>query len=219
MMSPMPLGLPPRYLGVWRRALLSTPERTDTTSWVHWLQTTHWHGDLRVPADGNRRLAQGFGGLTTVARPDPKLPEVCTWHRRIDLEPPGPAPDEGHMVFESHDRVVETGIHGPYLEVWERVPESIGPTLAMGRGPAHAPELFLVAGRCAMHLRPAERRSDFRIAYGLLDGEHWNITRATHVEYEGLRMACAWRAEGDGYFLMGHRDLAGHWLGLDTSHR
>lgn len=203
--------VPPRYLGVWRRSLLRTPDRTDATSWVHWLQTEHWHGDLRVPADGNRRLAQGFGGLTTVAQPDPARPEVCTWHRHIDLEPPRPTPDEGHMVFEGDDRVVETGVHGPYLEVWERVPESLGPTLALVRGPAHAPELFLIAGRCAMHLRPAERRADFRIAYGLLDGDHWNITRATHVDLEGQRMACQQRPEDGVVHLLGHRDLAGTW--------
>lgn len=207
----MAQGVPSRYLGVWRRTLLRTPERTDTTSWVHWLQTEHWHGDLRVPAYGSRRLVQGFGGQTTVARPQATEPEVCTWHRRIDLEPPRPTPDEGHMVFEGSERVIETGIHGPYLEVWERVPESIGPTLALARGPEHAPELFLVAGHCAMHLRPAERRAHLRIAYGMLNGGHWNITRATHVEWEGQRLACAWRAEGEGFVLEGHRDLAGWW--------
>ena len=37
-------------------------------------------------------------------------------------------------TFEGDDRVVETGVHGPYLEVWERVPESLGPTLALVRG-------------------------------------------------------------------------------------
>ena len=213
-MSPVPQGLPPRYLGVWRRTLLCTPERADTTSWVHWLQTEHWHGDLRVPANGNRRQAQGFGGLTSVTRPATAQPEVCTWHRRIDLEPPGPAPDEGHMVFDGDDRVVETGLHAPYLEVWERVPESLGPTLALARGPEHAPELFLLAGRCAMHLRPAERRADLRIAYGLLDGDHWNVTRSTHVEWEGRRMACTLAYHGEQVTLRGHPSLDGNWRRL-----
>ena len=81
--------VPERYHGVWARTLLETPGGRDTTTWVRWLQTGLWHGDLRVPADADRRTPQGlaqqqgFAGTTAITRPDPDQPEVCTCVRSI----------------------------------------------------------------------------------------------------------------------------------------
>ena len=33
-------------------------------------------------------------------------PEICTWHRRSDVQPPRSTPDAGTMVFENADRVI-----------------------------------------------------------------------------------------------------------------
>ena len=155
--------VPERYRGVWVRTLLETPEGHDTTTRVHWLQTEGWHADLRVPQgadpatpEGRARL-QGFCGLTRITPGRGGQPDVCTWHRRWDIQPPRSTPDAGHMVFETPDRVIETGVHGPYLEVWERLPGSTGPYAAQaeldGQGRPTGEQRF-VAGRCAMTVRP-----------------------------------------------------------------
>lgn len=217
------LAVPPAYHGVWARTLLETPEGRDTTTWVRWVQTSRWHGDLRVPPSADRRnaeglaLQQGFGGVTEVARAAPLQPEVCTWHREIDLQPPRPTPDAGHMTFQTPDRVIETGVHGRYLEVWERLPGSLGRRIALARRDAQGrpgSERLLLCGHYLMHLRPrasawpADLRTedtlsdlvqrhpeqaiallDFVIAFGALDDRtgEWHIERASVPELEGRR--------------------------------
>lgn len=87
--GPLAVPVPPALRGVWQRTLLAVPgQADDTRSTVFWLQTAHWHGDLRLPADrpGFQRAAatsalspqqaawlatqQGFAGFTEV-RPQP----------------------------------------------------------------------------------------------------------------------------------------------------
>ena len=217
--------IPDRYHGVWQRTLLETPTERDTTTWVRWLQTGLWHGDLRVPPKADRRTPmgraeqQGFGGTTLITRPDPDQPEVCTWQRQIDLQPPRSTPDAGHMVFESPVVVHETGIHGKYFEVWERLPDSMGTRIALAaldNAGVPTQERLLVAGRYLMHLRPrsatwpadtapddmlaevvardpqeAEALLDFEISFGTLEHGAWAIERATVPALEG-------RVEGVG---------------------
>jgi hypothetical protein len=209
---------------VWQRTLLETPDGRDTTTWVRWLQTGLWHGDLRVPlqADrgthGGRALQQGFGGTTLITRPDTAQPEVCTWQRTIDFQPPRSMPDAGHMVFETPERVIETGIHGTYLEVWERLPGSSSTSIALAALDATGKatgERLLVAGRYLMHLRPrsttwpegtapddtladvvarhpqqADALLDFVIGFGVLAHGVWTIERATLPALEGSAFAC-----------------------------
>ena len=157
-------AVPAAYRGVWQRTLLETPEGRDTTTRVHWLQTHGWHADLRVP-DGvdpatpeGRAQLQGFCGLTriTPAQGGDAL-DICTWHRRWDIQPPRSTPDAGHMVFETPERVIETGVHGRYLEVWERLPGSTGPYAAQaGVDATGRPTgvMRFVAGRYAITVRP-----------------------------------------------------------------
>lgn len=172
--------VPERYCGVWRRTLLETPDQRDTTTWVHWLQTARWHADLRVPAAaevGRSAIAldamspaqhlalaqqQGFFGRTEV---QPKVHgDLCTWHRKLDLQPPGLTPDVGWMEFQGDDRVIETGVHGAYREVWDRVPGATGHTrvLAETTAPpgddaevlATARAYLLLSGDWLMRVRP-----------------------------------------------------------------
>lgn len=207
------MTIPDRYHGVWQRTLLETPSGRDATTWVRWLQTGLWHGDLRVPPGADRRTPagraeqQGFGGTTLITQPDTSQPEVCTWQREIDLQPSRSTPDAGHMVFDSPDRVFETGIHGQYFEVWERLPGSLGTRIALAALDEHGSptaERLLVAGRYLMHLRPrstawppgtasddsladvvarhpqqAEELLDFEISFGTLEHGVWTIERAT----------------------------------------
>ncbi len=138
--------VPQRYRGVWRRTLLRDEAgHEDRTTRVFWLQTARVHVDVRVRADragfdGVRGLEalprdmlvelarqQGFAGFTAIA---PGVPEVCTWHRQIDFNPPADTRDIGTMCFESPDVLLEDGVDAVYHERWEREPESAGPTWA-----------------------------------------------------------------------------------------
>lgn len=155
--------VPAAYRGVWVRTLLESPEGRDTTTRVHWLQTDGWHADLRVPAGADlatpegRALLQGFCGLTRITPGRGGQPDICTWHRRWDVQPPRSTPDAGYMVFETPERVIETGVHGRYLEVWERLPGSTGDCRAQAevdpQGRPTGVQRF-VAGRCAITVRP-----------------------------------------------------------------
>lgn len=155
--------VPAAYRGVWQRTLLETPEGTDTTTQVHWLQTEGWHADLRVPAGVDpgtpegRALLQGFCGLTRITPGRDGQPDICTWHRRWDVQPPRSTPDAGHMVFETPERVIETGVHGRYLEVWERLPGSTGSYAAQteldDQGQPTGAMRF-IAGRYTLTVRP-----------------------------------------------------------------
>ena len=168
-------AVPERYRGVWQRTLLETPQGRDTTTQVHWLQTDRWHADLRVPegVDPNtpegRQQLQGFCGLTRITSGKGGQPDVCTWHRLWDIQPPRSTPDAGYMVFEAPDRLIETGVHGQYLEVWERLPGTDGPFSVECRpapaasdthnptkphNPGSAGVLVLKAGVCSMTVHP-----------------------------------------------------------------
>lgn len=252
-MTTAPATVPAAYHGVWARTLLETPEGRDTTTWVRWVQTSRWHGDLRVPPGADRRdsaglaLQQGFGGITEVQRATPLQAEVCTWHRQVDLQPPRPTPDAGHMTFQTPDRVIETGVHGRYLEVWERLPGSLGRRIALARRDAAGrptDERLLFCGRYLMHLRPracawpADLRADdtlhdlverhpdqatalldFVIAFGAVDprGE-WHIERASLPALEGTRCAVPLERMGmDLATVSGPGPLAGAWEVLEWS--
>ncbi len=245
----IPDPVPDRYHGVWQRTLLQTPATHDTTTWVRWLQTSLWHGDLRVPPEADRTTVagragqQGFGGTTLITQPDPAQPEICTWQRQIDLQPPRSTPDAGHMVFESPDVVHETGIHGQYFEVWERLPGSLGTRIALAALDATGTptaERLLVAGRYLMHLRPrtapwplstapddtlvdavarhpqqAEALLDFAIAFGTLEHGEWAIERATVPALEGLAQDFSLQRESEHLAVVGNARLPRRWRVLE----
>lgn len=168
-----PAPVPVNYLGVWRRRLLETPTLRDEHSHVFWLQTPHWHADLRIPAgrpgfSGVNALAecddaqlawlarqQGFCGLTQVDG------DTCTWHRQMDFQPARDRRDIGRMVFDG-ERLTETGIEADYLERWERLPHSRGGTAALelvweAGEPPSCPTWLFVAGDCFMYVRGRTR--------------------------------------------------------------
>ena len=204
--------VPDHYRGVWARRLLETPQQRDEHTFVRWLQTSLWHADLRIPVmahgtDMQTQLAsqQGFCGMTQVAQQ--ANGEVCTWQRRLDFQPPRADVDAGVMEFDTPERVIETGVHAPYLEIWERLPDSTGRFIALAgqdEAGSDTQERFLVAGRYAMHVRPrhlawpadvsagqtllevlaghpdtAQALLDFEISFGTLEGGHWTIEQST----------------------------------------
>lgn len=187
--EPQTPPVPVRYRGVWRRTLLQTPTEVDRDSWVRWLQLGRWHADLRVPATAQRvQELQGFAGVTEVRAG--AQGEICTWHRMVDFQPPGPHPDAGYMSFETEQRLVEVGVHGEYREVWERLPGSLGRGLVAAELPRPdglpAARLFL-AGRYLMRVRPASAHGhlDFEISFGVLAAGRWRIERSTLPQLQG----------------------------------
>ena len=222
--------VPERYRGVWQRSLLQTPALRDTTTTVFWLQTAYWHADLRIPAArpdflGVSALAdcsavqlawlatqQGFAGTTAVtATPEA---EICTWHRVLDFQPPAAGPDAGFMQF-TPTRLIETGVHGVYLEHWQKLP---GPDTGLmvlqclqeeSEMPA-VPRLLLVAGDHVMHVRgraqgwppgtaPGAALAaadlvalpallDFDISFGRRTADGWEIRHSTLPWQEGIRV-------------------------------
>jgi hypothetical protein len=197
-MQPSTLSkVPDHYRGVWVRNLLETPTQRDTTTFVRWMQTSQWHADVRVPAAARtpgvpasattlaqRVSQQGFSGVTEVTHDGTN--EICTWHRRYDFLPPRPDADTGTMVFETPHRVIERGIHSEYLEVWERLPESMGACIALaGRtitGADNGERLFLT-GKCVMRVQPW---AECEISFGHLVDGVWRVERSLVPELEGL---------------------------------
>jgi hypothetical protein len=130
--------VPAAYRGVWRRERLVTPEATDGTSAVFWLQGHYLFADLRIPAQrpdftGITELAQcspgqlrwlarqeGFAGFLEVQG------EYCEWHRQVDYQLAATR-DLGRMAADG-DRLTEYGVFADYREDWVR---EAGPEVPM----------------------------------------------------------------------------------------
>lgn len=211
---PEPSGppVPARYRGVWQRTLLQTADTEDDSSWVRWLQLGRWHADLRVPQaarldvrpDGPQlqsqlMMQQGFAGITQVETG--VAGEICTWHRLVDYQPQGASPDAGHMFFDGENRVIETGVHGVYREVWQRLEGSTGRSAALAepvRSDGLPPARLFLAGRYLMRVRPCARvwQPAFEISFGTLEAGRWRIEHSTRPEYEGRRLPLALERTG-----------------------
>lgn len=113
-------------LGVWRRELIAWPDgRRDTTTSVHWLQAGSVFADLRLPqGERDAAIVEGFAGHITLDG------DVCTWHRRIDYQPPGAPPDVGRLSFDG-DLLIEDGVHLPYIEYWRRIDDGAAGVLVL----------------------------------------------------------------------------------------
>lgn len=172
-MAPQSSKVPDAYLGVWKRKLLRTPDIEDTASSVYWLQTSLWHGDIRIPVyrppcTGKRSLAQcsreelldlsaqqGFAGITLVEQ------DTCRWLRRVDFQPPSGFNDVGRIAFTTPDLMLEYGVEQDYFEIWERLPDSVGREHVSVQfqdgdnpGAARPISVLLATGNYFIHVRP-----------------------------------------------------------------
>lgn len=252
--------------GVWQRTVLQrdteSPEPvTDRSTWVRWLQTSAWHADLRVPEQclqdrlpqslhdlAPARLSaltdqQGHAGVTRCEA----LPEglVCTWMRRTDYQPPGLHPDEGWLMSDHPDRLIEVGVHEDYNEVWERLPDSTGRFVALaGLDPNDQDngDRLLLAGRYLMHVRDQRPRwprgmtagfalrdvllaqperahewLDCEISFGALGEGGWQIERSTLPACEGLQRPLRVRRMREDLAHVEVHGLAQRWCVLEWS--
>ncbi len=156
--------VPTRYRGLWRRTLLESDETHDVDTLVFWLQTGHWHADLRIPANrpdfsdihslaqcSTRQLQwllqqEGFIGITEVDGAQ------CEWHRIVDYRPSG-SRDIGRMHFDQ-DALLESGVTQRYIERWQRVSLANGQFSAASRLNGASRQWLLRAGEFFMFGRP-----------------------------------------------------------------
>lgn len=249
--------VPARYRGVWRRTLVQTPERRDTTTTVLWLQTARWHADIRIPAQrpdftGVTTLdactpeqrawlmrQQGFAGTTGITN-GPEG-EICAWHRLVDFQPAAAGPDAGFMNFEP-DRLVETGVHGVYLEHWIPEPGSVPGHAVFQRIDAAAGsllpvQLLMVAGDYVMYVRsrsaswPKDIRPgmdfaevtaglqpallDFEISFGQRTPAGWRITHSTFPWREGVSVTLQADLQADGTAILTWDGAPASWQMLE----
>jgi hypothetical protein len=143
----------------------------------------------------------------------------------MDFQPPRAEVDAGLMVFETPGRVIETGLHANYLEVWERLPDSAGHFITLGgldTAGHNTQERFMVAGRYAMRVRPRhiawppstpvgqslaevlvlhpEQTAsllDFEISFGTLEDGLWRIEQSTLPPLRGVQVAFTLRQLDD----------------------
>ncbi len=169
------------------------------------MQLSQWHADLRIPAHARsslsessnlttaeiRAVQQGFCGITHISHSD--AGEMCTWHRLVDLQPPEPTADAGWMVFHNSERVEETGVHGVYREIWQRLPDSTGRMIVLNEPSSRlglASTRWLIAGSYVMRVQPAASAHQcLEISYGQLVAGYWQIQHSCLPELEGQRMA------------------------------
>jgi hypothetical protein len=66
-------------------------------------------------------------------------------------------PGAPHSVFQTPDRIVQTGLHDRHLAVWERLPDSRGRRIALARRDGlgqPTPEQLLLCGNYLLHSTP-----------------------------------------------------------------
>lgn len=169
--------VPSNYIGVWQRYLLETTAIKDDSSLVLWMQSQHYHIDVRIPAicTGFRAASalqeyseeellllacqQGFAGLTHVTLNTAQSSDVCRWVREIDYQTPTDARDIGKMVFTDADTVIETGVDDAYLEVWRRLNNIQEPcifemTTGINRKGLKIPAYLMLVGDYVAYARP-----------------------------------------------------------------
>jgi hypothetical protein len=214
---------PPFPTGLWRRLSMTYPDgRSDMTTRVLWLQTQSIFADLRVKADrpdavGFAQMpdeilldlaqSQGFAGVLEVDG------SICRWRRQIDFEPPGGPPDEATFAIKGN-RLIETGIHAAYVEVWERVTAPDVPLTAFRLDgptagylvlagtqfieiidrPKKVPPAKDLAHLVQQHLDAGDRAAavalvDMRINFGEISHGEWRIDLATLPWLEGTTLA------------------------------
>lgn len=121
---------PAHIQGHWVRDWIKAPGFEDHTTRVHWMQAGDIYADVRIPhtrpnavgatclADLNPAAlttlakAEGFAGTTTLDG------DTCTWLREINWHGTPDEPDVGAISFDVEGRMIETGVHADYSELW-----------------------------------------------------------------------------------------------------
>ncbi|MGC4394422.1 hypothetical protein [Hydrogenophaga sp. T2] len=134
--------------------------------------------------------------------------------------------DEGpgapHNVFQTPDRIVQTGLHDRHLAVWERLPASQGPRIALARrDDAGQPtdERLLLCGQYLLHVAPRAGAAP-ALSFGRVDSARatWTVERASDTALDGCEHP--WQLQRLGLDLarvLGAPLLEGAWEVLEWS--
>ncbi|MCV6595135.1 MAG: hypothetical protein OIF48_19475 [Silicimonas sp.] len=147
--------------GHWVRRWIKAPGVEDHDTRVHWMQAGWDYADLRLPkerpdlsdaacladlsSEALARLteAEGFAGRIALEG------RICTWAREINFHGVPEAPDVGEIRFDAAGRMIETGVHADYAELWEQ--QGSGPVQAMRfAGGGYAGVLVICGARAVL---------------------------------------------------------------------
>jgi hypothetical protein len=155
--------------GLWRRTLLLEADGSrDSGTVVTWLQGITAYVDSR-----------GFAGTLS------QRGDVFHWHRTVDLQPPGPYPDEGSVRW-CDGVLVETGVHADYVEHWVRDSPVAASAASCGAmfivAPHGEPGLLLRVGGLFGWATSGE------VVIDAVDGPRWNalVITGEHVQANGV---------------------------------
>ena len=131
--------------------------------------------------------------------------DICTWHREIDINPPG-LPDAGKLSRKTPAFILEEGVFQPYVEEWERIDDGGAGRIVLRRERA----LLVQVGRHVLRATPTavdywlaasscvERSTDtsrvgLPVQFSCHDGaivengaHHWQVTETTVAHPLGL---------------------------------
>jgi len=127
-----------------------------------------------------------------------------------------------HNVFQTPERIVQTGVHDRHLAVWERLPASLGRRVALARRDAlgrPTREQVLWCGDYLMHIAPQDGAPD-AVGFGPFDAARgvWTIERASQPERDGSEQPLQLQRLGlDLARIAGGAGLDGAWEVLEWS--
>ncbi|MFF2549415.1 hypothetical protein ACFVUS_00385 [Nocardia sp. NPDC058058] len=205
--------------GLWERTLLVDPDGSqDITTDVRWLQGITRFVDLRRPmprpdftgvrcaadlTDQQRawmRMQDGFAGQLT------QYADVFHWRRGIELQPPGPHPDEGRMSYAA-DVLVEVGVHADYFEHWIRDrPGKNCWAMELRSGDGGRALLLRVDRLFGWAMRTGTGAVE--LSLGSIEGREWLITDSALPYREQQRLAPRWI--GDSRIHLHTNDIDDH---------
>ncbi|MBX3610020.1 MAG: hypothetical protein KF871_08980 [Hydrogenophaga sp.] len=147
-----------------------------------------------------RTLLETPGGRDTGA--NVRWFQTARWQGAIDADGhvitgliEGPA--VAHSVFQTPDRIVQTGLRDRHLAIWERMPQSLGRRITLARrGSDGAPteERLLVCGDFLLHVAPtANQQVALRFGRISEDGQTWQVELDSHHASAGS--ALPWRLQ------------------------
>ena len=130
------------------------------------------------------------------------------------------APGAPHSVFQTSERIVQTGLRERHLAIWERLPASRGLRITLARRGADGQptaERLLLCGDYLLHL-VADQADGCALQFGRLDagGTQWRIEHASEPAL--VEKVWPWHMQRLGMDLAmvrGAPSLAGAWEVLE----
>lgn len=146
--------VPVELRGCWRRNWIQFGPDGELEHQVHviWLQTASGMGDVRIDPAQAAHETDSSCGITVVD--ESTTPYVTAdWHDGLSgfsQQPVSSFPEKGWLTWDSPSIMRELAPSGAYVEEWERLPGSGGPTAHLMASDAPMTTNLYVAGRYAL---------------------------------------------------------------------